>query len=93
MENNTEYDKTMKRARIVRRSMRILRLVAMLFTMSAIFVLIWGTYSLAWRVGITGLIITVLSHFIHRIVDKAMNDAVDIELERRESLIESSDGI
>jgi ABC-type bacteriocin/lantibiotic exporter with double-glycine peptidase domain len=88
MENNS-FDRSMSIARKVIRAMSTLRLIALLTTVSALFVLIWHGYSLAWRVGLTGLLITLISHFIHNVVNNAMDQAVDSELEKRQRSTQS----
>jgi uncharacterized membrane protein len=61
----------------------LLQVVSCLVFVSSIFVCIWGSWDLAWRLGLTGFILSLIFGRIYKFVEKIMRDVVDQELEKR----------
>lgn len=41
------------------------------------FLCIWSSWSISWRVGLSGLILFVISHWISNLIRKIISEAID----------------
>ena len=48
------------------------------------FILIWGGWHIAWRIGLTGIVGTLLSYWIYSLIKKTTANFLDEKLEKIE---------
>ncbi len=82
-------EKEMTREQLIeeagRKILRPLGIIQGLFVIAVIaspFIWIWGTWELAWKVGLTGLISTVIIYFIYRTARQSIIDGVDSAIDK-----------
>jgi hypothetical protein len=66
------------------RPVAFVQIVFIIAMFASPFILIWGGWCIAWRIGLTGLVGMLLSYWVYNIVKKAAANVVDEGLEKIE---------
>lgn len=61
----------------------VIQLVFVMMFISSFFILIWNTWDLAWKIGLTGLIGFIITGIIYLIFKKLVGNVVDLEFKKR----------
>lgn len=73
---------------LAKSSMNICAYIQLIFTLlfiSSPFILIWNTWDLAWKLGLTGIIGFIITGIIYLIIKKVISISVDSFLKEEES--------
>lgn len=57
--------------------------IFILLLISSAFIAIWGSFSIAWKLCLTGFLGVIICYFLYNALKKAISSAVDSELKSR----------
>jgi hypothetical protein len=64
------------------RPLALLQALFLMLFVASFFVWIWHSWSLAWKLGLTGLLGSVVAYWVYSIVKKSVTEFVDKEIKK-----------